>query len=287
MGLLSRVADSQNNSDIIKRKKKNLIEEFFLDVKKLPNGFEYSGKLFELLCRCLDIKKGALLIPDKDSSTFFPVSFLNTDMTTTRHLRIERIILETQFHYYNEIITHNNSQIKLFKQFFSIREFSALNSLMLVPFYIGGILNSLLFIIDPNKENVEIAREISSDSERFITKLLNSRKPFSKISMMEKKDIDSNPVIVLQEVIDKNITTEEVKVKEMEKGNALEPFARKEYQKKTGLDVEETGIILNPLSESNSTRTSRYIVGSQCDEYTPLESLRLFNRQIPPMYNLP
>lgn len=206
MGLLSRVENFQNNSDRIVKKKKNLVESFFSDTKKLCNGFEYSRTLFELLCRDLDIKKGALLIPDKDSSIFFPVSSLNADVTTTRHLRIERNILETQFHNYNEIITNNDNRIKLFKQYFSIREFSALNSLMLVPFYIGGLLSALLFIVDPKKEKIEIAREISLNSEKLIIKLLNSRKPFSTISKEEKKHINENPVIVLQNFMDNNIS---------------------------------------------------------------------------------
>ena len=205
MGLLSRISSLQNNSDPIVRKKKSLIEVFFSDAKKLCTGFEYSEQLFKLLCRDLYIEKGALLIPDSEGSRFLPVSFLNIDMTTTRHLRIERTILETQFNHYNEIISDSDNRIKLFKQYFSIREFSALNSLMLVPFYIKGTLSAFLFIINPKKEIVEIAGEISLKSEKLIYKLLNSRKPFSTISMPVRNDLDTSPVIILQDFIDNNI----------------------------------------------------------------------------------
>lgn len=206
MGLLSKVADFQNNSDSIIRKKKSIIENFFLKAKVLNNGFEYSGTLFELFCKYLDIKKGALLISDKNSSTFFPSSSLNMDMTTTRHLRIERSILETQFQHYSEIIFKDDSRIKSFKQYFSIREFSALTSLMLVPFYISGILSALLFIIDPKNEKVEIAREISLNSEKLIERLLSSRKPFTSISVEEKNDIETKPIIILKDFFDNNIS---------------------------------------------------------------------------------
>lgn len=206
MGLLSKVANLQNNADLIASKKKNLIESFFSDAKKLRTGFEYSGSLFDLLCRDLFIKKGSLLIPDNEGKTFIPASYLNMDITTTRHLRIERIILETQFHYYNEIIFSDDSRLKLFKQYFSMREFSALNSLMLVPFYISGTLSAILVIIDPEKETLEVARAISLNSEKLINKLLNFRKPFSNIVKAEKKDIDINPVLVLQNFIDNNIS---------------------------------------------------------------------------------
>ena len=206
MGLLSKVANLQNNTEVIASKKKNLIETFFLDAKKLRTGFEYSDALFQLLCRDLVIKKGFLLIPDNEGDIFIPASSLNIDITTMRHLRIERIILETQFHYYNEIISSGDNRIKLFKQYFSIREFSALNSLMLVPFYRGGTLSAILAIIDPKIETPEVAGEISLNSEKLINKLLDSRKPFSNIEKFEKKDTDTNPVIVLQKFIDDNIS---------------------------------------------------------------------------------
>lgn len=206
MGLLSKVVDLQNNADVIISKKKNLLERFFLDAKKLRTGFEYSGLLFDLLCRDLLVKKGSLLIPDNEGKTFIPASYLNIDITTTRHLRIERIILETQFHNYNEIIFSDDSRLKLFKQYFSIREFSALNSLMLVPFYVGGTLSAILIVIDPEKETLEIARAISLNSEKLINKLLNFRKPFSSTVKAGKKEIDTNPVKALQEFIDNNIS---------------------------------------------------------------------------------
>ncbi len=126
------------------------------------------------------------------------------DMTTSRHLRIESVVLENQFHHYNEILTENDNRIKLFKQYFSIREFLTLNSLMLVPFYISGILSAFLLIVDPTKDSVEIAREISLNSEKLIINLIKSRKPFSNISNKEKQETVSNPVIILQEFIDKD-----------------------------------------------------------------------------------
>ena len=204
MGLLSRVANSQSNIDIVNRKKKNLIDSFFSDAIKIPTGFKYSSKLFELFCRDLNINKGSLLILDTDNCIFFPASSLNMDITTLRHLRIESVVLENQFHHYNEILTENDNRIKLFRQYFSIREFLTLNSLMLVPFYISGILSAFLLIVDPAKESIEIAGEISLNSEKLIINLMKSRKPFSNISNKEKQETVSDPVIILQEFIDKD-----------------------------------------------------------------------------------
>ena len=169
MGLLSKVAAFQSNSDEIVRKKKNLIESFFLDAKQLSSGFEYSTSLFDLFCKSLKITKGALLIP---------------------------------------VIT-DDKRIKLFKQYFSIREFSAMDSIILVPFYTEGVINALLFIINPNDEKVEIAREISLKSEKLIVKLLKYRKPFTSLAVEENNNI-LNPLQILEEFLEKDITEDQI-----------------------------------------------------------------------------
>lgn len=214
MGLLKKANDnklslavlkSQSDADNIFYKKKNRIEHFLLEISKIKQGIEYSRLLFESFSNFFEIQKGSLLLLETESNTFLPVSYINMDITTTRHLRIPSIVLDKQFLFFNEIITIPDQKIKILKQFFSIREYSAMTSLILVPFYYRGILNSALLIIDPSAEIVETAREISLKSEKFVKKLINSRKPFNNTVNLNKRKPDKNPELILQEYIDKNI----------------------------------------------------------------------------------
>ena len=214
MGLLKKANDNKISLAVLKSqtvpdnkcyKKKNQIEDFLLQIGKIEQGIEYSRLLFESFSNIFKIKKGSLLLLEAESNTFVPVSSINMDITTTRHLRIPSIVLEKQFHFYNQIITIPDPKVKILKQFFSIREYSAMGSLILVPFYYRGILKSALLIIDPTTEIVETARDISLMSEKFVKKLLNSRKPFNNSLQLDKREPDKNPKIILQEYIDKNI----------------------------------------------------------------------------------
>jgi len=214
MGLLKKANDnkislavlkSHSNPDNKNYKKKNQIEHFFLEIGKIERGIEYSRLLFGSFSNFFKIHKGSLLLLEPESNTFVPVSSINMDLTTIRHLRIPSIVLDKQFLFFNEIITIPDQKVKILKQFFSIREYSAMTSLILVPFYYRGILNSALLIIDPSTEIVETAREISLMSEKFVKKLLNSRKPFNNSVHLDKGEPDKDPEIILQKYIDRNI----------------------------------------------------------------------------------
>jgi len=213
MGLLQKANDNkipleqihyQKDSGVPLEKKKKLIENFIEKVKLLKQGYEYSLKLFEELSIVLDFTKGALLLLDSEINVFVPITYKNLDLTTSRHLRIKKNILLNQFKDYNKIINISDSIIKLFKQYFSIREFSALNSIIILPFYNTGILNAILLVVDPFTEIVKIFNDITSDTEKFILKLIESQKPFSKSTKFNSNFEIPEPQLVLQEYIDNN-----------------------------------------------------------------------------------
>ncbi len=177
MGLLSKIIESQSTE--FKNSNKEATDLFFSEIKSLEIEFEYSKKIFNLLCLHLKIKKGALLILDKTNNSFSPGIILNLDMTTSRHFRIESTFFDEHVSNFNKITFKENLFLKGLKQFFSIREYSALRSLMVVPFYLFGELNAILVIIDPNEKIVTTARGISLGSEKITKKLLKSRTPFN------------------------------------------------------------------------------------------------------------
>ena len=185
-------------------KKKNHIELFLTQIYAIKPGFEYSNDLFNSISDLLNISKGALLVRESESVTFVPSSFINIDITTIRHLRINASILDDQFNKYNEIINISNKSIKLFKQYISIREFAALTSLILIPLYLRGTLSALLLIIDPSEQVVSIAKEISLNSEKFTNKLIKSRIPFNKLNKSIDSELKLEPTTILENYIDGN-----------------------------------------------------------------------------------
>lgn len=186
-------------------KKKSQIKDFLNDISTIKPGIEYSRDLFNSLCNYLDISKGALLVRDSDGTTFLPTSFINIDLTTTRHLRIDSTIFDEQFNMYNKVINISDNNIRLFKQYLSIREFSALDSVFIVPLYQRGTLSALLFVIDPTEKLISNSKEISLNSEKFTIKLIKSLKPFNKVLKSDISKIDIEPVAALQDYIEHNI----------------------------------------------------------------------------------
>ena len=210
MGLLDKangnkksvaVLSTQNSSG---NKKKNHINDFLFSISNIKPGFEYSKELFNSLCVFFNISKGALLFRDSDLNTFSPVSFINIDITTTRHLRIDSNIFDVNNSIFNKKVNITDKNIRIFKQYLSIREFSALDSFIIVPFYLRGILNALLFIIDPSTELVSNANEISLNSEIFTNKLIKSQKPFNNVLKSSIKESKSEPVYSLQNYFELN-----------------------------------------------------------------------------------
>ncbi len=195
MGLLSRVIDSRSNGH------SGQTESFFFDAHSIETGFEYSKNIFTLLCEYLSIEKGALLILDEKTSTFVPGNLLNLDITTSRHFRIESSFFNNQVNNFNRIILKENPLFKEFKHYFSIREFSALASIMFVPFYLNGTLTSVLIIIDPEERSVKTAREISFGSAKIVKKLLKSRSPFSNGSSTFTEPANKDPYSLLETFI--------------------------------------------------------------------------------------
>jgi len=210
MGLLTKVNDKKQSLIVnniyseqknIDNKKKNQISGFLEKAKTLDQGFEYSNKLLQLFSNFMGFNKAALLVSEEYNKLFIPASYINIDLTTVRHLRIPHTVFSDQFNSYYQNLNKTDKKVKIFKQYFSIREFSALNSFVLVPFYSNNLIKSVLLIIDPTEDTLMLCKEVSLNSEKYILKLYNSRKPFTDISDIEQEDKSSNPGLLLQGVI--------------------------------------------------------------------------------------
>jgi len=211
MGLLTKINDKKTsliNQTVIpenleiKIKKKNKIDNFFVTAATLNQGFQYSNNLLMLFSKLMDFNKGALLVLEQDNNIFIPVSYLNIDITTVRHLRIQFSTFSTFSDNYFKKINKNNIIIKSFKHYFSIREFSALNSIIVVPFHINGLIKSILLIIDPTEEALELCKDVSLQSQKIILKLLKSRNPFSSNQNIVKVHNNSDPILLLDSFIE-------------------------------------------------------------------------------------
>ncbi len=206
---LAHIQTHSNSVQLENIKKKNQLKEFIYEIASIKPGIEYASELFNSLCLFLSISKGALLVRDTEGTTFSPTSFVNLDLTTTRHLRIESTIFDEKFNMYNEIINTSDINIRLFKQYMSIREFSALNCVFIIPFYQRGTLSALLFLIDPSEKIISNAKEISLNSEKFTVKLIKSLKPFNKILKSDNNKSNMEPISALQDYI-KNIHLQDI-----------------------------------------------------------------------------
>ena len=210
MGLLTKVNDKKRSLTVkniysekmnIDNKKKNQINDFLEKAKNLDQGFEYSNKLLQLLSNFMGFKKSALLILEEYHKLFIPASHIDIDITTVRHLRIPYTVFSDQFNSYYQNLNKSDKKVKIFKQYFSIREFSALNSFVLVPFYSKNHIKSVLVIVDPTEDTLMLCKDVSLNSEKYILKLYKSRKPFTDILDIEQEDKSSNPGLLLQGLI--------------------------------------------------------------------------------------
>ena len=214
MGLLKKANDNkiiladiktQTSSSGTIAKKKNQIEELLTYLFNTNTGFDYSRILFETLSDYFKFSKGVLLFLEQDLKLFQPIISSNIDITTSRHLRIPDNIFNINFNNYNQIIKVPDKKIKFLKQYFSIREFSAMNSIILIPFYLRGILHTILLIIDPLENIVSDLSEISLKSDKIVKNLIKSRKPFNYSKDYIQIKPNKEPQSILQEYIDKNV----------------------------------------------------------------------------------
>lgn len=112
------------------------LEELLTRLSELEDGIEAPGRFFALVKEQLNLKRAALLLYDPVRMIFAPWAAHGFDETTNHHLRIPLGANETM----NRLAAgkvfflSDPDTLKRFQQFFSFREFSTLENLLLVPF---------------------------------------------------------------------------------------------------------------------------------------------------------
>ena len=112
------------------------LEELLTRLSELEGGIEAPGRFFSLVKEQLELKRAARLLYDPVRMAFAPWASHGFDETTDHHLRIPLGANETM----NRLaagkvfLLSDPDTLKRFQQFFSFREFSTLEKLLLVPF---------------------------------------------------------------------------------------------------------------------------------------------------------
>jgi hypothetical protein len=140
---------------------------------EIEEGIEAPGQLFALLKVHLQLNRAALLLYDPVRLVFAPWAVYGFDKTTSRRLRIplgandtiNRLASGTMYN------LDDPAELQPFQQYFSFREFSNLEKLILVPFIQESRFMGLLLIaemgiqIDP--DNLEIFKILANRAARL------------------------------------------------------------------------------------------------------------------------
>lgn len=126
------------------------LEELLTRLSELEDGIEAPGRFFSLVKEQLNLKRAALLLYDPVRMVFAPWAAHGFDETTNHHLRIPLGANETM----NRLaagkvfwLSDPDTLIR-FQQFFSFREFSTLENLLLVPFIHENKFMGILLIAE-------------------------------------------------------------------------------------------------------------------------------------------
>ncbi len=119
------------------------------EILNLPATIEGPSHLFSILSRSLQIRKGALLLPDPDERLFVPWTITGFDTTTQRRLRIPEDDLRELFadRSYGIVFFVGEDRRKV-KGFFSNREFTVLDTVVLARFLHDGQSLGILILAD-------------------------------------------------------------------------------------------------------------------------------------------
>ncbi len=126
------------------------LEALLTRLGELENGIEAPGRFFALVKEQLKLKRAALLLYDPVRMVFAPWAAHGFDETTNHHLRIplganeimNRLAAGKVF------LLSDPDVLRRFQQFFSLREFSTLEHLLLVPFIHENKFMGILLIAE-------------------------------------------------------------------------------------------------------------------------------------------
>jgi len=126
------------------------LEELLSGLNELEDGIEAPGRFFALAKEHLELRRAALLLYDPVRMIFAPWAAHGFDETTNHHLRIPLGANETMNRLAagKVIVASGPDTLKQFQQFFSFREFSTLENLLLIPFIHENKFMGMLLIAE-------------------------------------------------------------------------------------------------------------------------------------------
>lgn len=203
MGLLDKALILDKPSIIKEKKKSNFfspdIDKMIDSLSTITSGLDFSSILFSQLKKELHIYKGALLLPEEELH-FVPWAETGFDRTTTSRIRIPQNILESiQNDSDYRIIQLTNSDIEVMSDYFSFREFSVTDSLVLAPLFSEKQLVAILFITEGDillKSDIEKQNLFRTISEKVGPILFSKRESiFSKMKELDLKEENTENAI--------------------------------------------------------------------------------------------
>lgn len=114
----------------------------------LPESIQLPAHLFSLLVSTIDVRKGALLLPDYDESLFVPWASVGIDATTLHRLRLPEEDIDTVQARGGGGIVWKGEELHGFAPYFSRREASQLEQLLLFPFVSGETVQAVLLLLE-------------------------------------------------------------------------------------------------------------------------------------------
>jgi hypothetical protein len=126
------------------------LEELLTGLDELEDGIEAPGRFFSLVKEQLGLKRAALLLYDPVRMVFASWAANGFDETTNHRLRIPLSANETmnRLSAGRVILASDPDTLSRFQQFFSFREFSTLENLLLVPFIHENKFMGILLIAE-------------------------------------------------------------------------------------------------------------------------------------------
>jgi len=204
MGLLDKALIFDNRPP---SRKTTGLSDIINALQSTTTGLDFPTALFTKIKDKLGIKKGALLLPEEEN-VFVPWSETGLDQTTSRRIRIPQSIIENirSWKDFNYLIL-KSSEIDIMRDYFSFREFSVTESIIISPLYSESILVSILFISEGDilsKTQAEQFESLNILSKEAGPILLKKRE-----SMFNKMDDtpleDNNKELAITQFIEQNV----------------------------------------------------------------------------------
>jgi hypothetical protein len=127
------------------RKEQHFLEDASVSLHNafsdLPKTIDAPAMLFSSFALSYQVEKGALLLSGIEKESLIHVASIGFDLTTIRRLRIP----ESLFSFSDPQILEKNGVHDL-RPYFSTREFSILDRVLIIPGFHGGLLSALMLI---------------------------------------------------------------------------------------------------------------------------------------------